>query len=117
MSFAVAWNMAVALIEQRAEDFRQMWMNYVHEDRVEMPALQQRLQASVEKAACRHTEGVLRRILQETLPLHPLPESDEQSFFRGVAAVEKIIESALSDVAPQNAEPEEKSNELAGSTE
>jgi len=117
MSFAVAWNMAVALIEQRAEDFRQMWMNYVHEDRVEMPALQQRLQASVEKAAYRHTEGVLRRVLQETLSLHPPPGSDEQSFFRGVAAVEEIIESTLSNAVPQSTEPRERSNESAGSTE
>ncbi len=75
MSFNTSWNMAVAFIENRADDFRRMWREFSTDEKIPMPDLQQRLSTAVDRKISQALQEELHNILFDTMRLSdPSPQ-------------------------------------------
>lgn len=101
MSIARAFNAAVAIIEGRPKDAREM----LREEPLSegMGTIYTRLQASVTKAQCRAVLKELNALLMNTLRLEPNvpgsinPDVAREAYYEGVRAVETLIEELVDE--------------------
>lgn len=94
MSVGKSWNAAIALIEGRPQDAREL-LRSPEMQGVNIAELQMRLEKAVAERADKDLVDTLHRLLHRSLSLEPAEGQSRESFFAGVTAVEKLVEEIL----------------------
>lgn len=91
MSISKVWNAAIAIIEERPADAREI----LRQEEIPTGPLQARLISAVRAVASDSSLNALMKVLQTTLRLEPQQGVDKASYYQGVADAEKVVEDVM----------------------
>ena len=100
MHIARVLNAAIAIIEDRFPDAREMLRGEEVDPEYNAGVLQSRLYSALETRSNRSVLDSLHLILREALRLAPPKEVDRESYYRGVSDLETVIEGHVKCLEP-----------------